>query len=67
MDAASYASQSDPAMNPLFRRRWTDPPDPQNEKRRPGANQAAQVSNNLNLRNHKNIAGHDAIQAPVAA
>ena len=40
----AYAAQSDPAMNPQFRRRWTDPPD--KRKRGPTTSRAPENINN---------------------
>jgi hypothetical protein len=42
MFATYYAAQSDPALNPQFRRLWR-PPDPQTRERRPLARTALDI------------------------
>ena len=38
---------SDPNLNPMFSRRWTDPPDPKRERRPAGNGTAALIPSNL--------------------
>jgi hypothetical protein len=53
MDAARAAAQSEPAKNPNFRRRWTDPPDAWKRERRPVATRAA-LEHKSNFSKHEN-------------
>ena len=50
MTRSAYAAQSDPALNPQFRR-WVDPPDPlQKRERRPGEGRRLKSSDGINDR-----------------